>query len=500
MVMEWTRGPTIGRGSTATVSLATAVLSGEVFAVKSAELSRSSFLRKEQCFLSKLSSPHVVKYLGCDVSTEHNEPMYNLFMEYVPGGTLSDAIRRHGKELEECMIQSYTHQIVQGLEYLHSIGLAHCDIKSQNILVSEESAQIKIADLGCAKLVHEASTSAFSGTPVFMAPEVARGEEQGFEADIWALGCTLIEMATGGNSPWPEVSDPVSALYRIGFSGDLPEFPRWLSKEGKDFLSQCLTTCPRERWTAKKLLEHPFLKDYSMGSTTLSSSPISVLDQGLWDSFEVFEEAPQNQVCESICSSSSPQERIKMLIGGTCSTFSGIPNWEFDENWCTVRSNGAEDSEALLKNNNVIVATSEQEYMAATVASDEKLHSSMCDDEEDDDEELDSECFVESNSRIGSDGDFVISYIVTDDSFVNNLDIEQDTRNYSFIHFHCYHSCFDFSGQTVVLKFLLLMSSLFCVSLVQCHMTDQFLDLQGKCIYVKGEMPYSSIRINALSN
>ncbi|XP_050369023.1 LOW QUALITY PROTEIN: mitogen-activated protein kinase kinase kinase 18-like [Argentina anserina] len=473
--MEWTRGPIIGRGSTAAVSLATGAVSGEVFAVKSAELSRSMFLRKEQCFLSKLSSPHVVKYLGCDVSNEQNEPMYNLFMEYVPGGTLSDVIRRQGKQLEEGVIRSYTQQIVQGLEYLHSNGLAHCDIKSQNILVAEESGKIKIADLGCAKLVHEAPTSPFSGTPVFMAPEVARGEEQGFEADIWALGCTLIEMATGGSSPWPEVSDPVSALYRIGFSGDLPEFPKWLSKEGKDFLSNCLTKCPRERWTAKELLEHPFLKDCSMVSTSLSSSPISVLDQGLWDSFEVFEVIPpQKFVCQSICSGSSPQERIKMLIGGTCSTFSDTPNWEFDENWFTVRSNGDEDIEALLKNNNATVAISEQQSMEATVTLDmdvdEELHSSICDDEE-----LALEGFVESNSRIGSDGEFIISYIVTDDSFVNNLDIEQDTRNYSFFHSRFYHSCFDFSGQTVVLIFLLLMSSLFSASLIQCDMTDQFL-------------------------
>lgn len=430
--------------------------------MKSAELSRSLFLQKEQCFLSKLSSPHVVKYLGFDVSTSEHQSVYNLFMEYVPGGTLFDAIRRHGKQLQEQVIQSYTHQIVQGLEYLHSNGLAHCDIKSQNILVSEESTKIKIADLGCAKLVRESATSACSGTPVFMAPEVARGEEQGFEADIWALGCTLIEMATGGTSPWPELNDPVSALYRIGFSGDLPEFPRWLSKEGKDFLSKCLTKCPRERYTAKELLKHPFLKDYSLMSMSMSSSPISVLDQGLWDSFE---ENPQKQVCQSVSSSSSPLERIKVLIGGTCSTFSDTPTWEFDENWFTVRNDGAEDGQIVVRNDNI----SEQESMAATVASDmasvsdEELDSSMCDDDHDE-EELAFECFVDSNTTIGSEIEFVISNMVTDDSFVNNLDIEQDTQIYSFIHSHCYHSRFDFSGQMVMHEFLLLISSLFCVS------------------------------------
>ncbi|KAL2492181.1 V-type proton ATPase subunit C [Abeliophyllum distichum] len=57
--------------------------------------------------------------------------------------------------------------------------------------------------------------SRFFGTPVYMAPKVFRGEEQGFAADIWSLGCTIIEMATGCSS-WLEIHDPVSALYKIG--------------------------------------------------------------------------------------------------------------------------------------------------------------------------------------------------------------------------------------------------------------------------------------------
>ncbi|XP_028117203.1 mitogen-activated protein kinase kinase kinase 17-like [Camellia sinensis] len=97
----------------------------------------------------------------------------------------------------------------------------------------------EIADLGCARLAKHGGNTVFSGTSVFMAPEVVSGEEQGFPADSWALGCTVIEMATG-SPPWPEVNDPVSALYRIGFSGDVPEFPRWFSKPAKDFLSKCL--------------------------------------------------------------------------------------------------------------------------------------------------------------------------------------------------------------------------------------------------------------------
>ncbi|KAG6637641.1 mitogen-activated protein kinase kinase kinase 18 [Carya illinoinensis] len=343
--MEWIRGSIIGRGSTATVSLATIVPSGELFAVKSAELSRSMFLQKEQYFLSQLCCPHIVEYIGFDVSYEGNKPMYNLWMEYVPGGTLYDAIQRHQGRLDEAMIRAYTKQILQGLEYLHANGLVHCDIKSRNILIGKEGS--KIADLGCAKLVGkvagngDSSMSALSGTPMFMAPEVARGEEQGFPADVWALGCTIIEMATG-SSPWPEMNDPVSVLYRIGFSADVLELPRWLSEKAKDFLSNCLRRDPRERWTATELLEHPFLAENDSHSIEVKeltmSSPNSVLDHGFWESTNVLE-CPGNQTQEST-SSNSPSERIRMLIGGTMPS-----DWTWNEDWITVRSNGIEEKE-----------------------------------------------------------------------------------------------------------------------------------------------------------
>ena len=356
--MEWKRGPTLGRGSTATVSLATANPSGELFAVKTTELCRSLFLQREKHFLSQLSCPRIVKYIGSDVSCEDDRPMYNLCMEYVPGGTLYVAIQRRRGCLDEPTIRSYTKQILQGLEYLHANGLVHCDIKSQNILMGEDG--LKIADLGCAKLVGEvAATSALSGTPMFMAPEVARGEEQGFPADIWALGCTIIEMATG-STPWQDMNDPVSALYRIGFSGDVPDIPMWLSEKAKDFLSKCLKRDPRERWTATELLDqHPFLaevdSEYSVEIKEFTmSSPNSVLEQGFWDSLEVLQ-CPRNPTHEGI-SSDSPAERIRRLIGGNVPSVSCLPNWTCDEDWVTVRSNGTEEDETSSGEFDVLMA------------------------------------------------------------------------------------------------------------------------------------------------
>ncbi|KAI3753369.1 hypothetical protein L2E82_25421 [Cichorium intybus] len=231
--MGWTRGPVLGRGSSAAVSTATST-SGEVFAVKSMEFAQADSLRKEQHFLSTLKSPYVVNYKGCDITKEDGKMMYNLLMQYMPFGSIIDVVNgRNGGGLKSSEIVRYTREIVRGLEYLHSSGVVHCDIKGRNVLIDEIGA--KIGDFGCAKLADEVVP--VSGTPMFMAPEVARGEEQGFPADIWALGCTVIEMATGG-SPWINVNDPVSVLYRIAFSGEIPEIPDGFSDQGKDFVSK----------------------------------------------------------------------------------------------------------------------------------------------------------------------------------------------------------------------------------------------------------------------
>ncbi|CAN8326064.1 unnamed protein product [Cochlearia groenlandica] len=342
METNWTRGPIIGRGSTATVSIATSN-SGELFAVKSAELSSSTFLQKEQSILSTLNSPHIIKYIGSDLTRESHGLVYNIFVEYVSGGNLHDLIKNSGGKLPEPEIRSYTRQILNGLMYLHERGIVHCDIKSQNVLVDENGGVLKIADLGCAKPVYE---SGFSGTPAFMAPEVARGEEQRFPADVWALGCTVIEMMTG-SSPWPELNDVVAAMYKIGFSDESPGIPVTISEKGKDFLTNCLKNDPKQRLTVKELLKHPFLDDEeeeSESSDCLNNtcSPCTVLDQRFWDSCEISKsrlismdrEDPFADYSES-CGLAT--DRIKKLAG---SELSGVTNWDTEEDdgeWIQVR-------------------------------------------------------------------------------------------------------------------------------------------------------------------
>lgn len=348
--MDWTRGRAVGRGASATVSVATCRRSGDVFAVKSAELVRSKFLQREQRTLSSLSSPRIVSYRGCEVTSEGGKIMFNLFMEYLPRGSLADQIRSHGGKLEEPAIRVYARQILDALDYLHSRGIAHCDVKSSNVLIGDDGGA-KIADLGCARWVVGPlgnPAAEIGGTPMFMAPEVARGEEQGLAGDTWAVGCTVIEMATG-KPPWQAgEADPVSVLYRIACSGESPAIPGCLSAEARDFVSNCLRRDPRERWTVGQLLEHPFLETHKQGPTQAAQintkSPTSVLDQEFWDAMDETETES-----EAGTIGGDGVESALDRIGTLSSREGRRPGWpcgERDEGWITVRLGRAGGSDA----------------------------------------------------------------------------------------------------------------------------------------------------------
>ncbi|KAM6602010.1 hypothetical protein CsatA_021619 [Cannabis sativa] len=350
--MDWTRGRTIGRGSFATVSIATAHGSGEIFAVKSAELSKSESLQREQRILSALSSPKIIDYRGFNVSSENGEIMYNLCLEYADGGSLSDMISRRGGRLSQAEIKAYTREILIGLDYLHSAGVVHCDIKGRNILVTKDG--LKIADLGCARFYDDVSGVdwvSVAGTPAYMAPEVARAEQQGFAADVWALGCTVIEMVTG-RAPWADVFDPVSAFYRIGFTDDVPEIPSFVSKQGKDFLGKCLKRDPLERWSVNELLNHPFLEEFESESEFVGKEFDSFdLDSPRCVLSTVDSDEDPNPFRGSVTDTEtdSASERIRRLSSeSNAASFWESDCWALDEDWVTVRCNFTQEEPVMI--------------------------------------------------------------------------------------------------------------------------------------------------------
>merc|ERR1712046_474126 len=102
-------------------------------------------------------------------------------------------------ELEESLIRTYTKEAFEGLEYLHGQEppVLHRDIKGANILVGLD-CRVKLSDFGCSKRTSDDTTGTLSmrGSIPWMAPEVIRETGAGRKADIWSLGCTVIEMGT----------------------------------------------------------------------------------------------------------------------------------------------------------------------------------------------------------------------------------------------------------------------------------------------------------------
>ncbi|XP_062218709.1 mitogen-activated protein kinase kinase kinase 18-like [Phragmites australis] len=319
---RWTHVRTLGRGASgAVVSLAADDASGALFAVKSASAGAAEQLRREGAILSSLRSPHVLQCLGFRAGAAECQ----LYLEFAPGGSLADVVARSGGRLDERAIRAYAADVASGLAYLHGRSLVHGDVKARNVVVGA-GGRAKLADFGCARAV--GSAGPFGGTPAFMAPEVARGEEQGPVADVWALGCTVVEMATG-RAPWSDMDDVLAAVHRIGYTDATPEVPGWLSAEAKNFLSQCFARNPRDRCTAAQLLEQPFLASTGCGVKAEEVaakwvSPKSTLDAALWESGSDEEEDDDMSDC--------PAWRIKALAG-PCSA---LPDWDSDEGWIEV--------------------------------------------------------------------------------------------------------------------------------------------------------------------
>ena len=145
---------------------------GELLAVKSYRLSPNVFvaekelinIKRELIILRFLNHSNIIKYIQADYDSETNS--VDIVMEYVPSGTMSNLLSKY-KSFSEPVIRNYTKQLLEGLNYLHSNEIVHRDLKSANILITEDGT-LKLTDFGCSRRFDSTVTTqsqSFKGSP-----------------------------------------------------------------------------------------------------------------------------------------------------------------------------------------------------------------------------------------------------------------------------------------------------------------------------------------------
>lgn len=165
---------------------------------------------------ARLHHPHAVPVY--DVVEQDGEPC--LIMEFLPSISLQESVRQRGT-LPPAEVARIGSEIASALSAAHRVGIVHRDVKPGNVLLAEDGTT-KLTDFGISHALGDATLTAtgmLTGTPAYLAPEIARGQPASFASDVFSLGSTLYT-ATEGSPPFGQGDNAMAVLHRVA-SGDL---------------------------------------------------------------------------------------------------------------------------------------------------------------------------------------------------------------------------------------------------------------------------------------
>ncbi|MFE3176999.1 serine/threonine-protein kinase [Amycolatopsis sp. NPDC059090] len=167
---------------------------------------------REARIAARLQHPNAISVFNV---VEHEDRPW-LIMEYLPSRSLAVKLREDGPLTVDEAIP-FAVQLAGVLAAAHRAGIVHRDVKPGNVLLGDDGSTVKVTDFGISRAVGDVTLTAtgeISGTPAFLAPEVARGEDATFASDVFALGATLY-MAVEGDPPFGTADNAIALLYRV---------------------------------------------------------------------------------------------------------------------------------------------------------------------------------------------------------------------------------------------------------------------------------------------
>ncbi|XP_051564200.1 mitogen-activated protein kinase kinase kinase 13-like [Myxocyprinus asiaticus] len=199
--------------------------------------------------LRKLKHPNIISFKG--VCTQ--APCYCIIMEYCAQGQLYEVLRA-GRKIMPCLLVDWASGIASGMNYLHLHKIIHRDLKSPNVLVTQNDS-VKISDFGTSKELSDKSMKmSFAGTVAWMAPEVIRNEPVSEKVDIWSFGVVLWELLTG-EIPYKDV-DSSAIIWGVGSNSLHLPVPSTCPDGFKILMKQTWQGKPRNRPSFRQILLH----------------------------------------------------------------------------------------------------------------------------------------------------------------------------------------------------------------------------------------------------
>eukprot|EP00388_Colpodella_angusta_P016554 GDKJ01040992.1.p1 GENE.GDKJ01040992.1~~GDKJ01040992.1.p1 ORF type:complete len:376 (-),score=-0.50 GDKJ01040992.1:98-1225(-) len=287
----WQRGALLGQGSFATVYEATNMVTKGRMAVRIVKIDRtgdSETINKlvrdtiaEIKLMASLEHKNIISYLYCEKDVD----TINVFMEYAERGSLMSVLKKGPVPVETAA--GWVRDILSGLDYLHGQGFVHLDLKAANVLLTGDGT-CKLADFGTSRQMLTVTGRRNSagggdepagGTLHFMAPEVLAGESPTWRADIWSLGCVVIELLTG-KPPHAHIANPLAVARYVSLltPDSIPIIPSSITNtDAIKFIEACLRVDQEQRPSAQTLMVHPFILENAVKENALKQpKPLAV--------------------------------------------------------------------------------------------------------------------------------------------------------------------------------------------------------------------------------